>query len=384
MLLVFGFFLMVLGTYANLMAIDESNASVIEEIAAPAPPIISLELPASLGANRTDDDLSEKVQFDRNLPDDDAMVKEINLEEPSHMKSLEDFVPKAPDKNVLLKPVAAADKPRKWLSDAKSADLSKNDINSEALMREDQEIALDEAKELEKTKDLLIEQVQEIKDEMKKQNEETQNMVSKLEEIVNKVEHIEAGQKMSVEQTEPKVAENPIVNMLIKNQAKANVSFAERTPMTNATKMDLTPMESKELKPDTIKFENVSVPIEEVKTEQPAALQPIKVDSMPTSAPFVQSVKLLKSAEAAVPSSIVDDDNNLPKPSEEKLVDSQAPVGGGHNERELLSVNEPVVGRDVGNGVREKRNVDDNNNCIDGSISLGRDLKSFEDIADRL
>lgn len=328
------------------MAIDETKANIAEEIAAP-PFINSMEMPKSV-VNRTVDS-AEKLQ--RNLVDD--IVKEINLEEPNLLKS--DDASKPEVNYVLQQPSEEKDQlsieqPQKWLTAAKSTNVSqeqsKNDINSEALMREDQEIALDEEKELEKTKDLLIEQVQEIKDEMKKQHKETQHMVNKLEEIVNKVEHIEAGQKKSAEKIttveSPKMVENPIINMLIKNHPKANVSTT-----LNGKKLDN--LVDPPIEPNTFLKENVRKDAAAEEVMKQPALE--RIESKPVDKKWIEAAATDKpSVEVVTQPAVVQI-----KPTEEKHIEAVA----GHGERELLSINEQLKSVETNNGAREKRNADE-------------------------
>lgn len=98
-----------------------------------------------------------------------------------------------------------------------------NDINNEAIQKEEQEIAIEqkeqiaddsqnELKRLEETKKLLQE-VKEIKSVLEKQNQETQQLVlQKFDEIVDKVEKIEKVQEEDNKKHEEEKAEKVLLS----------------------------------------------------------------------------------------------------------------------------------------------------------------------------
>lgn len=267
MILVFGFFLMILGTYANLSAIEEqsSGPTYVEK-----PVMHQIDLPTNLTNFIEDPRLNNELQ-------PNSFVKEIDLLESKVPNSVE--LGNA-EKDIEKVPVGV----ESYLADKKVADEStsnlsganeskkENDINREAILREDREIAIDEQEQsdvkvqinrLEKTKNLLIKQVQEIKEDLKKQNEENQNIVlQKFDEIEGKVDHIEKAQAeeqkdenfaqetaniddiLAKDQTvdvmtdpknttqpeanlKPVNRDNPVISLLIKNHASATARLAD-------------------------------------------------------------------------------------------------------------------------------------------------------------
>lgn len=230
---------MVLGTYANLNAIDEKNSGSFEE----TDHILNhagnpIEQPAM--------NLSKHIENILHLHD----VTPSNLE--SDLKRLPDTIeslPKEPEPmavdgkyhespveglkliddtkkdvaagiEVKLIPldVASNDQPVVKAEDSKKS----NDINKEAIQKEEQEIAIEkkekvaddsnsELKRLEETKKLL----QEVKEiiVMEKQNQEKQQLVlQKFDEIVDKVEKIEKVQEEDSKKHEEEKAEKKLLD----------------------------------------------------------------------------------------------------------------------------------------------------------------------------
>lgn len=163
-ILIFGFMIMILGTYANLSAIDEKKSGSMVEVEK----LMTTKLPINLIIEEP----VKVVKIDLNdnlLVDDPKIVKDEVL-----------VTTKTIDSN----------------------------INKEAIQKEENEIAIEEhAKikeeivQLEKTKEILQEQVNEINKKFAKQKEETEKLVlEKFEEIAEKVEKIEHEQKEQKEQ----------------------------------------------------------------------------------------------------------------------------------------------------------------------------------------
>lgn len=251
-LLIFGFILMVLGTYANLSAIDEKssgsfedNANILKhhddsnELASlnlskhlnELPEIIvnNVDLhdvpPLKLESNLKDspnqfetppklpDSKTDEIKYHEN-PVDELNLIEVAKNPPSVQKSSETLV-----KLIRLDVANSDNEP----ANPKIDDLKKsNDINNEAIQKEEQEIAIEkkeqneddsqsELKRLEETKKLLQE-VKDIKNVLEKQNHETQQLVmQKFDEIVDKVEKIEKVQEEDNKKHEEEKAEKILV-----------------------------------------------------------------------------------------------------------------------------------------------------------------------------
>lgn len=249
-MLVFGFVLMILGTYANLGAIDEQKSGPVKvfeeipEIRVTIPDTIQKpdELPGkpenmdvpklphnhhqiseNLSAVVLDKDyitrgvrgkinLSLKSKSKSKLQSNlNANVKEINLNEPT-----KDPPEKAMKKKNTVVNVKEVGVQKNVPKEAKvdTADVivgPKTDlpINKEAIQKEDQEIAIEandeHGRELEQTKNLL----QEVKTVLEKQNQETQKLVrDKIDEISKKVNEIEKAQEIQNHPDDAAVPEN--------------------------------------------------------------------------------------------------------------------------------------------------------------------------------
>lgn len=194
-LLVFGFFLMVLGTYANLEAFEDRTTGlqppVLGEhlhnpIDADVMPVVVPALTATIRGPSIEADrmVVPTALAARSDVIEPVAPLEIGIVSKVVVAPLSGQSPE-PDPNV-GEPIAIDRK----LVDSANPPLEP-EINHDAIAHEEHEIAI-EAKqkndELKETKEL----VQEIKLELAKQNEKTQKMVmEKFEQIVDKVEHIE-------------------------------------------------------------------------------------------------------------------------------------------------------------------------------------------------
>lgn len=252
-ILVSGFCLMILGTYANLSAIDEKSSGShldvpkIEENLFKPTEIINesidekiKNIEKALEQKDKEKALEESKKLVKNLMEkeqkDNLNETKIIKEKPSppplpvdephpeveHLKkSIEKPVKaleeKAPEQDInkrlpnnvteiknVNNNVIQADKkiPDKKTTAAGDLEIQPQTIDNDAIKKDD-EVAKEEykqeneelkkaQKELEKTKDLLEKKVEELKEELVKQNQETQNLVvEKLGEVVEKFEAIE-------------------------------------------------------------------------------------------------------------------------------------------------------------------------------------------------
>lgn len=234
---------MVFGTYANLNAIDEKSSGSFEE----SESILKHEPVDRLAINVTKHlDQPAAIQID-------PLVTPAKLDH-SDLKDLPDqfeTLPKSPDSKAEdakyhENPVDGLDLvelqkdtdevkliPLDVVNNGKpDASKKSNDINNEAIQKEEQEIAIEkkeqdaddsqsELKRLEATKKLLQE-VKDMKSVLEKQNQETQQLVlQKFDEIVDKVEKIEKVQEEDNKKHEEEKAEKMISND--KNVAEENV-----------------------------------------------------------------------------------------------------------------------------------------------------------------
>lgn len=166
-ILIFGFSLMILGTYANLNAIDEKHSGTIIEIDEINFKKIDIVTEQVIS-------IVEKQQIDEKLNIIDIPPDKIT-------KTIID------NKNINKESINDVSKIK--------IDEKKSDIDQNAIQKEEHEIAMeiknDKAK-LDETEKLIEEKVNEIKKELSKQSENAQKLVEeKLNEISKKVEIIE-------------------------------------------------------------------------------------------------------------------------------------------------------------------------------------------------
>lgn len=204
LILIFGFMIMILGTYANLSAIDEKKSGSMIEV--------------------------EKIVFTTKLPINSVLEVVQNQKDPDNVVKID------LNANLLI------DDPKILIEEVKTTIKSVN-INKEAIQKEENEIAIEEHEkikeeivQLEKTKEILQEQVNEINKKFAQQKEETEKLVlEKFEEIAEKVEKIEheqmeqkEQQKESKEQTEIKpvlIEINPVLKLLTDTAKKNNIEL---------------------------------------------------------------------------------------------------------------------------------------------------------------
>lgn len=223
-MLVFGFLVMILGTYANLGAIDEQQSGSdiqlerMPEISASfAPNILNAENPIliqNMGQPSTTKIKSSKRKSNiRSSKSDkdtqkDAPIREVQLDnnnQPKKVKPAEPVLPE-PEKPLSekIKDKTANDKqseknPKLENVNAKPESLqipTESAINNEAIQKEDQEIAIDvnekKKENIERTKEML----KEVKDELSKKNQAVQELVlEKIDKISQQVDNIEQMQK---------------------------------------------------------------------------------------------------------------------------------------------------------------------------------------------
>lgn len=361
-LIVFGFVIMILGTYANLTAIDAAKSgSHLEE---------KLTIAETLGEHPKDTHNSLKA------PEIDP------VKEPE--KLVEDNVKKKDEVTLNLKP------------NPKEPEVK---ISSHGIKKEEQEIAdekkasskdpqveikekNEEIQELKESKDQLQKEVLEMKEELVKQNKETQQLVlQKFEEIAEKVDKIE---KQSLE-SGPSAKEKALTEEeLAQNVAKILEPQIEQ---------DLVPLEK--LRANTSEVKAVEP---QKLIEKPA--EPIKVDE--AAKPNIQS-EAQEPQKLDIPV-VVEPQHEAPKtekpqkpPVEHredpivKLIRSQEPlsyqVGEKMMERKStnITVKEPEkvvlkeksehIDEEIKNEMRKKRDTLNFDEALD---SLDKTLQNFE------
>uniref|UniRef100_A0A1B0AB19 Amino acid transporter transmembrane domain-containing protein n=1 Tax=Glossina pallidipes TaxID=7398 RepID=A0A1B0AB19_GLOPL len=281
-IIISGFCLMILGTYANLNAIDEKSSGahlkedgVLQTTELPKDllkkNLINMEknivakltqeeeIKSQKGNKQTfDQDLKESKPPPPPLPVDEVhgnderqVVKEV--------KEIEDQVDTKSDANKkeidskTIKPlekhsdtkVSVEEQKQQSSNSSQLEPIQQQTIDSDAIKKEDEavketskldmnaenEVLKKTQKELEKTKNLLEKRVEELKEELVKQNQETQNLVvEKLGEVVEKFEQIERKVVQQQEKEEnrklsadPKSGENKLLSILT-NASSSSVS----------------------------------------------------------------------------------------------------------------------------------------------------------------
>lgn len=216
LIIVVGFVIMILGTYANLTAIDsaksgshlEDKPSLIESRIDMPKEVENVFVKPEVPPEVTLDEKGKKENADDDL---EPLVKEEKKEEPPEVKISDDSIKKE-DLEI-------------------AAEESKKDPQVE-IQEKNEEI-----QELKESKDKLEKEVLEMKEELVKQNKETQQLVlQKFDEIAEKVDKIEkqsldsgpsAKEKVSAEVEKPeKLQQAPVVlNVAEKHDVKPiNVS----------------------------------------------------------------------------------------------------------------------------------------------------------------
>lgn len=236
-LLVFGFFLMVLGTYANLAAFEAGTTGLQtaggEHVHNPVPD--ALLLTATMRSDGGEPAADRLVSVDAPVTAGAAPVERIaapvvrqqqHQQQPPAIRN----VPLTPVVTVPLVP-QQQQQPQPALPRADGK--PEPEINREAIAHEEHEIAVEaksKSDDLQNAKELVQEIREEIRDVLAKQNEETQQLVlEKFEQIVGKVEHIEKVQEEAVakKQAAEAAAAKPAVS------APAATSVRHSSPALN-------------------------------------------------------------------------------------------------------------------------------------------------------
>lgn len=338
MLLVFGVILMVLGTYANLIAMEHKT---IKTDKLPIKKDTSINVP-----------LKNTTSHSRLKPSKEIVVEiPINIVPlPLEMKKVQNAtrllsyqpIPIAQQEPsvVKIKPIATkppVPKPIETLNSQPAPPapqltqtvrpivISAADINREALQHEDQEIAIEnKAKQadtvkdganLDETKELLNAQVDEIKKAFVRQNQETQKLVlQKFEQIAEKVEKIEQKQekpqiaedkpshKLTLEKFEEmaerveKIVEHQEKEKLVEHQAivtaTAILDDAAAAPKLPVVVSTTPPKDTEKLV--LKKFEEIAERVERI--EQNQEMQKKEIDSVQPTRPDIMA-KFEKIAE---------------------------------------------------------------------------------------
>lgn len=359
-ILIFGFMIMILGTYANLSAIDEKKSGPMIEIEK----IITTKLPINIIVESVKKEQDDVVKIDLNpnlLIDDPKILKdEIKLTTKT-IKIVDD-----------------------------------SNINKEAIQKEENEIAIEEhAKikeeivQLEKTKEILQEQVNEINAKFAKQKEETEKLVlEKFEEIAEKVEKIEHEQQEQKEQ---------------QKESKENLEETKKIePAIKQEIVEINPV--LKLLTDTAKKNNIDLKKAEYKT----------IDDLNNSAPLSykigeavnEKIEKQKLNQKIVPLPILITNKNLTKKDEKPPIDVKSlneEVKKENDNSGIESIRRDLLEVDLNKlelttssvHDREKREI--NENCdknlnenvvkiedlvlsVDSELKVfGRDLKSVDD-----
>ena len=256
-IIIIGFIIMILGTYANLIAIDTSQSgSHLDEKTLLNEPVIE------------------------HPKDDPKLVQEIA--KPEIVKELEDTVKKK-DKSEVKISEDGIKKEEQEIADEK-VDVSKD---PQVEIQEKNE----EIQELKESNDKLEKEVLEMKEVLVKQNEETQKLVlQKFEEIAEKVDKIEkqslesgpsAKDKPHEEVAKPenveKIVQTPVVGNIVNEPAihvniNPVVKTSEEKPENVKTELKT---QEEEAKPEVLKLNPVeSKPKAEAFKSDPAELKP--------------------------------------------------------------------------------------------------------------
>ncbi|EAT47780.1 AAEL001114-PA [Aedes aegypti] len=240
-MIVFGFFIMILGTYANLEAMNrvpekKYETGVKEDVV--LAPVVNVEKPEE-SLDKKFEELRPKLpvlpEAQKEVPvvteniapkiEEPVTVKPVKVEEPIFNKDKEDKSVVSPDPQ----------------EPDNQKDKKDEIIDQDAILKEEKEIAVEEKEQIQKeiielqsAKKELEAQVENIKEQLVKKNEETQQLVlKKFDEIVEKID-----QKVSKEKDEPKpepakesspdLQKDPIVRLLTE-QGKLNAKANETT-----------------------------------------------------------------------------------------------------------------------------------------------------------
>lgn len=211
---------MILGTYANLGAIDEQQSGSGIQLER-KPEILSSFVPNVPNAENPiliqnmDQPSTTKSKPSKRKPNNkssksekNAPIRVVQLDnnvQPKNVKPAEPVLPEPekplPEtievKTIDDKPSEKMEKPENWNAKPEAVQIpTESAINNEAIQKEDQEIAIDvnekKKENIERTKEML----KEVKDELSKKNQAVQDLVlEKIDKISQQVDNIEQMQK---------------------------------------------------------------------------------------------------------------------------------------------------------------------------------------------
>lgn len=184
-MIVCGLCLMVLGTYANLRAIDGTTTAVHVVPEKNLPEINVYDLPPVIKTNDNDDVAPEleKLEYKADSPAKEGLEKSVQGAVNEVIAELHKDLSKVESKKEEEEDKNAADEKDKKEKDEEEA--QKKPLNNDAIKKEDDELKADK-----ESKVVIQEELNAVVDEIKRQNEESQKKVlEKLEEIVERIEH---------------------------------------------------------------------------------------------------------------------------------------------------------------------------------------------------
>ncbi|KAL9916552.1 putative sodium-coupled neutral amino acid transporter 10 [Glossina fuscipes] len=315
LIIISGFCLMILGTYANLNAIDEkSSGAHLKEDGV----LQSTDLPKDLMKKNLinmeriivakltqEEEIKSKKNNKQTLDEDNKESKppppplpvdEVHgnderqvAKEVKEIKDQIDAKSEANNKEIDSKIIKLLEKhsdtrvsveeQKQQSSNSSQLEPIQQTIDSDAIKKEDEavketsklninaenEVLKKTQKELEKTKNLLEKRVEELKEELVKQNQETQNLVvEKLGEVVEKFEQIERKVVQQQEKEEnrklsadPKSGENKLLSILANtNNSSVNQQAIASKVNENVTKPSLSVKNDLESTNVSIKLEH--------------------------------------------------------------------------------------------------------------------------------
>lgn len=201
LMIVAGCCLMVLGTYANLSAIDDKAAQAAAAAVVHVPEIslngdhglVHEEALKNLEYKAKEEELVKAEMEAKKIIEDKKIIEEIK-----DAKKLLEVIIEKKEQEISIEEKVAAAAAAAVQSKTPEQEVNKNPLNNDAIRKEEEEEERsDDDKEMEKEKKLpevkaadVHEELHAVVDEMKRQNEESQKRVlEKLEEIVDKIEH---------------------------------------------------------------------------------------------------------------------------------------------------------------------------------------------------
>ncbi|KAB0796045.1 hypothetical protein PPYR_10106 [Photinus pyralis] len=224
-----GVLTMVLGTYANLYAMDELTSAVTEKTVIELPKVIET-LDKIPNVQVLDENLSPKSNHEPNA--NKEVIEEIRHEPPQPIEPVVDEIPEAPkevikeneqpvDKKSDEKPIAKEkepDKPPKKTTNSKKVE----EVDIEAIKKEEKEIFEDEKQKLKVAEEKNIDLLK----KMEKQNEVQQKVVEESKKILEELKQrqIKEEKIKDVEMEKRKAAEEI---QLIANKAIERLKLAD-------------------------------------------------------------------------------------------------------------------------------------------------------------